>query len=314
MVRNRIKNKLAQPVGSECHHKNTQILCVRRLKAGNNIKISAAHNLRELNGGRGGYNGIDSQRLKYNYILQGPKTSTEVAKNAVSLMEESGINFKSLRHDIIYGVEVVTSLPKALLIDTNSFFRDSLKWVSKYFPAPVVSAVVHDDQGYIHCHIIFVPIVNGRMQGSRLIGYKAKLHAMHVDFFQTVGEKYGLTYKAIAKKKATTMSELVPQKILFTNNSEELIMALGINPIDFDGTQHISNESIPIDFDSKQQLPDRKTPTDIIAQACDEDTQSLSCVGLPLPRNKLNEEAQKRLLQNSSSKSVKGKLCKRPLT
>ena len=62
------------------------------------------------------------------------------------------------------GLEIIFSLRPHSPIDGRAFFTDALAWAEIYFQhAPIVSAVVHCDEVANHCHVLVVPIVDGRM-------------------------------------------------------------------------------------------------------------------------------------------------------
>jgi hypothetical protein len=246
--------------------KHEQVVCIGKMKGAGKIKLAARHNLRELAGGKGGYNGIDSQRTTLNYILCGAGTAADVASEAQSLMDDAGI--KSLRKDAVLGLEIIISLPSESKIDLKPFFRDSLAWVKGYFQVPVVSAVAHCDQNNPHCHIIIVPLVNGHMNGSELMGYKSDLHAMHEDFNRKVGKRYGLTHQA-------------------------------------QGNCH-TRDTNPIGFEAQSTSQQETTPIGFANNLANEDDQSLSSVGLQsqgidkpkIERHKLRKEICEKSQQN----------------
>jgi hypothetical protein len=320
--------------------KHAQFLRVKKLKGAGIIKLAARHNLRELAFGKGGYNGIDARRTKQNYILRGANNAADVASYAQSLMDDAGI--KSPRKDAVLGLEIVISLPLNSEIDIKPFFRDSLAWVHAYFQVPVVSAVVHLDESASHCHFIIVPIVNGHMNGSHLIGYKKKLHAMQADFNLKVGENYGLTYEAHGRRQEASKLNLACQKILeaiktnperlkepalsnalmvaFNYNSDDLLLALAnkklnINSIGFDVLPTSQQEATSIGFANNLTAGDNQSIScvgDVASNILDEDR-------LPLRRKKLlnNTPTQKRLKRKPTTqipqswatvfgKSVKG--------
>lgn len=256
--------------------KHAQFVSMKKLKGAGKIEVAAKHNLREIAAEIGDYGDIDGRRTNQNYILCGTDTAAGVASDAQSLMDEAGI--KSLRKDAVLGLEIIISLRPDSAINARPFFRNSLEWADGYFRAPVVSAVVHRDQKNPHCHIIIVPMVNGHMRGSSLMGNKKKLHLMQVDFNRKVGESYGLTYQAHGKRQVTSKLHLACQTILeaikahperlnetalsdalmaaFSHNSDDLLLAfdkktLDINPIGFEVLPIAKQETTPIGFAHK---------------------------------------------------------------
>lgn len=48
------------------------------------------------------------------------------------------------------------------------------------------------DEAAPHCHILMLPLFDGRMIGSKMAGNRQKLQAMQADFSEKVGKPYGL--------------------------------------------------------------------------------------------------------------------------
>ena len=62
-------------------------------------------------------------------------------------------------------------------------------------PDAILSSVVHLDESTPHCHLLMLPLSNGRMTGSALFGTAPHL-AMHLDaFYREVGAKNGIVRK-----------------------------------------------------------------------------------------------------------------------
>jgi hypothetical protein len=113
-------------------------------------------------------------------------------------MDAAGI--KATRKDAVRGLEVIFSLPSDSSVDHDRFFNESVQWAGEYFAVPVISAIVHNDEAAPHCHVLPLPLVNGRMVGSDLMGGRAKLLAMQADFHAQVGQRHGLTRQAAQKR------------------------------------------------------------------------------------------------------------------
>lgn len=265
---------------------HAQVIRLGRLKNDGIIKLAARHNLREIAAEVGCYGSIDGSRIHMNYILRGANSADDVARTAQALIEQAGI--EKLRVDAIHGVEIIASLRPHSPIDDKAFFNDVVAWAERYFyPAPILSAVVHLDQNTPHCHMIFLPLIAGHMVGSEVIGDKNKLQDMQASFHRHVGERYGLTRKATGNASrgeilSTDCMEILetlkarPEllnepklghalMVAFSYNSEDIFLALGgnVKPIDFNSAINIQAESKPIDF---------------VSAHGDENNQSLSCV------------------------------------
>lgn len=173
---------------------HTQVLRVKKLKGGGIIKVTARHNLREIQAELGADSSIDPLRTSQNVILRGAGLADEVAALAKALMAEAKEKYPKMksRKDQVLGLEAVISLPLNSGIDERAFFTDTLAWAEGYFEVPILSAVIHNDENKPHCHIVMLPLFNGRMIGGR-IGFKKQANEMQAHFFEKVGQPYGLT-------------------------------------------------------------------------------------------------------------------------
>lgn len=186
-----------------------QFLRIKKLTDKNHIQVAAKHNHREILAEMGAAQGgkIDPSRTGHNIILRGQSTATGVASEAQSLMDDAGV--KSLRKDAVRALEIIFSLPSVTAIDHRRYFDDATQWTEHYFEAPVISAIIHNDEAAPHCHVLILPLVHGRMIGSDLMGGRAKLQALQADFYAKVGQGYGLARQAPQKRLSTVMRRVV---------------------------------------------------------------------------------------------------------
>jgi hypothetical protein len=182
---------------------NVQFLRIKKLTGKAIIEVAARHNHREIlaelgvtSGGR-----IDPTLIKLNCILHGHSTAAAVAGHAKALMEAAGV--KKMRKDAVMGLEIIFSLPLKATFDHGQFFTDSVQWASQFFAVPILSAIVHNDEAVPHCHVLLLPLVNGRMVGSDLMGGRGKLLAMQADFHAKVSQGYGLARQGAAQRPAS---------------------------------------------------------------------------------------------------------------
>jgi len=171
---------------------HVQFLRIKKLTGKAIIEVAARHNHREILAELGETSGgrIDPTLIKLNRILHGHSTAAAVAGYAKVLMEAAGV--KKMRKDAVMGLEIIFSLPLKAAFDHERFFNDSVQWASQFFAVPILSAIVHNDEAVPHCHVLLLPLVNGRMVGSDLMGGRGKLLAMQADFHAKVGQGYGL--------------------------------------------------------------------------------------------------------------------------
>ena len=147
------------------------------------------HNKRELfEGGT-----IDPSRTSLNESIAGPNTADDVAGLARSLMADAGIE-KPRRKDAVMGLEFVFSLPPNHQIDERAYFADCAPWVARQFGGVdnILSADIHRDEAAPHCHILLLPLLNGRLNGSKLFGNKHNLKRLQSSFHGDVASRYGL--------------------------------------------------------------------------------------------------------------------------
>lgn len=172
-------------------------LRMKGLKGTSKVLVAAKHNHREILAELGGVqSGIDPSKSRLNRVLRGQSTAAGVAKEARDLMSAAGV--EKLRKDALRGVEVVFSLPTESSVDANAFFEDAVQWAEQWFAVPILSAVVHNDEAAPHCHVILLPLVDGAMRGSALMGNRSKLFRMQADFHTKVGKNYGFGRQAAA--------------------------------------------------------------------------------------------------------------------
>ncbi len=300
---------------------HTQLLRAKKLKEAGIIAAAARHNLRELQAELGADSHIDPLKTCLNIVLRGADNATGVANVAVQLMEQA--NLKPLRKDAVRGLEVIVSLRPLSGIDEANYFDAAVLWVEIFFEIPILSAVIHNDEAAPHCHIIMLPLFDGRMIGSKLIGNRARLLAMQADFFEKVGQPYGLTrqtpqkrYSSVARAKAaataTDYLEKNPKSLnepticdalrdVIALNPLPLIAALGLDmpeskkpkPKTFAGimTKRFKPDK-PIGFNRAENA----NPIGFAPANDDKKEQSLSCVGFGL--NQLTVEPAKASIQD----------------
>ena len=164
--------------------------CIKRLSGKGIITTAAKHNLREFVAEMGATNRIDPARTPMNYVLRGPETAKGVATLRTTLMRDSSV--KKLRVDAIQGLEVLFTWPFPAVKCPPQYFEDCTEWAVNHFRVPILSSVVHLDESEPHCHVLLLPLVNGRMNGSNLFGHAYRL-AMHLSaFYDEVGTKHGI--------------------------------------------------------------------------------------------------------------------------
>ena len=281
---------------------HAQFLRIKKLTGKAIIEVAARHNCREILAEIGAAPGgnIDPARVGLNRILRGHGTAAAVASHAQTLMDDAGV--KATRKDAVKALEIIFSLPPQSSIDHAQFFDESVQWAGQYFKAPVISAIVHNDEAAPHCHVLLLPLVDGRMVGSDLMGGRAKLQAMQADFHAQVGQRHGLTRQAAQKRHSAAIRKqaidsafdvleansglsagvLLALLVPHMSDPAPLLLALGltmpaekVRPKDtFIGimTRPCKPERKPIGFGKRK-------PIGFDDDAAPENEQTLSCVG-----------------------------------
>ncbi|MFC0169346.1 plasmid recombination protein [Pseudoduganella danionis] len=180
----------------------SHFLRVKKLVGAGIVRAAAKHNLREIAAELGADGHIDVSRIVYNLVLAGADSAEMIAKESQTALKAAGVT--KLRRDAVRVVELVFSLPLATQIDQRQFFVDAVSWAGEYFKVPILSAVVHNDESAPHCHVLLLPLVDGRMVGSDLVGGRHRLVAMQDDFYSGVAAKYGLSKPTPQKRISAT--------------------------------------------------------------------------------------------------------------
>lgn len=284
---------------------HAHFLRMKGLKGKAIIVTAAKHNLREilaeLDGNQGAV--IDPSRTPLNCILRGPATAAGVASEARALMATAGI--ATLRKDALRGLEIIFSLPADTTVDQRAFFDDALSWAEQWFSVPVLSAIVHNDEAAPHCHVILLPLVDGRMRGSELMGNRMKIMAMQGDFQARVGQRYGLARQAApARPSAAHRQQAIDAAlaVLEANsglhagllrvllephkaNPEPLLLALGIampavKPKTKRADTFAGIMTRPCKPERKPIGVARSKPIGFVSDSMPKSEQPLSCVGV----------------------------------
>ena len=167
-------------------------LRLKKLKGAGIIAAAARHNKRAIQAEVGASASIDATRSRLNETLHGPPSADDVARLAGEKMREAGI--RKLRRNAVVGLEAVFSLPAGTNIDDRRFFADCSAWAARRFGGidNILSVDVHRDEAAPHCHALILPLLNGKMVGSDMVGNKPKLLELQQDFHQSVAAGYGL--------------------------------------------------------------------------------------------------------------------------
>lgn len=222
-------------------------LAIQRMYGPGVVRVAARHNLRENAVELGADSHIDATRIRDNINLRGPNTAAGVVSEAKSLMVEAGVT--KLRKNAVMALELLIMLPAEANISPREYFERATVWAERHFAVPVLSSVVHLDEAAPHCHVLLLPLVKGKMNGSDLHGGKTKLWAMQASFHEEVSSHYGFVRPTPQKRlgasaRAAAMSLLhecfqtntsIDDSAIdvllkpHANNPEPLLQALGMS-------------------------------------------------------------------------------------
>lgn len=166
----------------------TQLLKVQTRGGARRWPAAAMHNLRVIGGPH-----IDPSRLTENVLLLGPDNVEGLRALAHERTLEAGVDLKEKRSNATRMAEVICGLPVTSPVDRLSYFRAALAWVQERFgDDAVLSAIVHEDEGNPHVHILMLPMRAGEWLASRVFGDRADLARMQDDFFRRVASRFSV--------------------------------------------------------------------------------------------------------------------------
>lgn len=279
----------------------TMLVRVKTLNGKRIVLTAAKHNLREIQAEIGADSHIDASRISDNYIIAGSDTAAGVAEYERELLSDAEFPQK-LRKNTIRAVEMVFSLPSDSAINHRNYFMVATEWARKFYNVPILSSVVHLDESAPHCHVLMLPLVDGKMQGSALLGDRARLLAMQSDFHECVAGKFGLAKQAAQKRLSASVRRDMAGRVFALikschdllnepNVRDALVELIAANPVrlatavnlDIPEPQKPSPKTF-VEIMTKPQKPEKKTNT-IGNQSSNtiglqpKNDHSLSCVG-----------------------------------
>ncbi|MCV2367430.1 plasmid recombination protein [Roseateles oligotrophus] len=156
------------------------------------VRKSAKHNRREIVAENKAGTKFDPKRSHLNSTIRGPSNADGVAALAKQMMKEAGV---TPRKDAVLGIELVFSLSLGHGLEVCQFFTSCTEWAGGYFGGEqnILSSDIHLDEEMPHCHVLILPLKDGKLAASKMVGGIQQLAAMQGRFFEAVGKPYGLT-------------------------------------------------------------------------------------------------------------------------
>ena len=170
----------------------SHIIRLAAMKGKSVILDALKHNKRTLQAERGASGNIDASKSHLNYSLTGDDTPEQITTHAKVQMVKAGID--KPRKNGVMGVEIVFSLPiDRHAHDTSQFFTDCFAWVKLSFDGELLSFDIHLDESTPHAHAVILPLIDGKMQGSNMMGGRGNLMRLINKFHAEVARHYGLS-------------------------------------------------------------------------------------------------------------------------
>jgi len=199
------------------------VLRIKKLKGKRIVLAAAKHNLRELVAELGADSHIDIHRMSNNTIIKGSKTAKGVADYESSLLADAEFPHP-LRVDSVRAIELIFSLPPDSKINHLDYFSAASDWAGKFYNVPILSSIIHADEAAPHCHVLMLPLVDGKMIGSALAGNKARYLATQSDFHAQVAAKYGLVRQSPQKRHSLAVRKDIASKALALIKSDHNLL------------------------------------------------------------------------------------------
>lgn len=157
------------------------------------LLFASRHNKRTIQAEMGADSHIDCTKTGGNFTLHGPDSPEGVAQLWQKIVTDAAV--PPLRRDAVRAIELLFCLPVGSAIDTRQFFLDCLDWSAEHFGGigNVLSADVHMDEAAPHMHVLLIPLIGNRLNGSAMAGNRMRLKALLDDFHGRVGARYGLS-------------------------------------------------------------------------------------------------------------------------
>ena len=191
---------------------SSHLIRLGTIKGKNGVLEAMKHNKRTLQAERGASANIDVTRTPLNYCLAGGDTPQTIAAHAIVQLLHAGI--ETPRKNCVMAVEVIFSLPiDRHQQDTKPFFEDCLAWVNNRMAGELLSFDIHLDEAAPHAHAVILPLIEGKMQGNKLMGNTGNLTRLRNLFYQDVARYYGLSQNS--KRLTSDERQALEGKVLW---------------------------------------------------------------------------------------------------
>ena len=199
---------------------SSHLLRLGTIKGKHGVLVAMQHNKRTLQSERGASANIDATRTSFNYLIASDNNPEAIVLYAKMQMLKANIE---PRKNQVMAVEIVISLPiDRHDQDTKPFFRDCYGWVIQTFQCEMLSFDVHLDESAPHCHAVLLPLIDGKMQGSKLMGDRGNLMRLIDTFHTEVARHYGLSRSD--RKRLNNADKQTLEKLVLTRLKSDVVM------------------------------------------------------------------------------------------
>lgn len=200
---------------------SSHIIRLGKIKGEFGVSIALKHNKRTLQIKHEVSGHIDASRTPLNYSLVNNDSPEAIAMHARIEMFKAGIS--KPRKNGVMAVEVLFSLP----IDrhkqnTRPFFTDSFNWVKQNFAGELLSFDVHLDESAPHAHAIILPLINGKMQGNRMVGNTGNLMRLINKFHIEVARHHRMSKSD--KTRLTSLDKQALERLVLAHLKSDPVM------------------------------------------------------------------------------------------
>lgn len=191
---------------------SSHIFRLGKIKSEGQLLAALQHNKRTPQSMRHALANVDVTRTQLNYSLANNDTPEQIARYAKVQMLRAGI--EKPRKDCVRAVEVLFSLP----IDrhqqnTKPFFTSCFNWTQQNFAGELLSFDVHLDESAPHAHALILPLIDGKMQGSDMVGGIGNMNRLRDRFHLDVASHYGLS-RSDSKRLTLSDKQAIEQQVL----------------------------------------------------------------------------------------------------
>lgn len=220
------------------------------IKGKHGILIAMKHNKRTLQNERGANENIDASKTRLNYCLAGAGQPEAINTGAKVKLLQAGI--ETPRKNAVMAVEIIFSLPvDRHLQNTRPFFVDCLEWVQRHLAGELLAFDVHLDESAPHAHAVVLPLIDGKLQGNKLMGNTGNLARLRNLFYNEVAVKYGLGRNS--RKLTSLQKSELERRVLMAIKGDPVMLssvwacvrdAIHSDPLPFAQTLSISLEAM----------------------------------------------------------------------